>query len=77
MDTHSIGPENARRLYDSGWWQGLSARRVALLQLKTTEAILPTVEFHRLLEEALGHPILPDELLNLDALFDELSETWE
>jgi hypothetical protein len=52
--TNSIGKENAIELYHSNWWEGLSYREIAGVQLFTTELCCPFDVFHEAVEKSLG-----------------------
>jgi hypothetical protein len=41
-------------LYNSGWWEGLGARRIAGVQLFVDEVICPPGVFRQALDESLG-----------------------
>lgn len=69
---HAVGKECGRMLYHSGWWQGLSAKEVALFQLTTVELCLPMAEFYRVLEEALGREVFTCEFEFSSSLIAEL-----
>jgi hypothetical protein len=58
---NSIGKENAIELYESKWWEGLSHREIAGVQLFVTELCCPFDVFHEAVEKSLGRPVFTHE----------------
>lgn len=70
---HSIGKENAIKLFESNWWEGKSHREIAEFQLFTSELCVPFEIFHEALEKTLGRPVWTHELaLNYSELVKEI-----
>lgn len=57
----SIGKERAIRLAKTNWWEGKSAKEIAVFQLFTEELCMPFDLFHKAIEEALGRPVYTHE----------------
>ena len=57
----SIGTENAIKLYDSNWWEGVSHREIANFQLFTAELCVPFDIFQNALEKSLGRSVFTHE----------------
>ncbi len=72
MKYNSIGKEKAIQLYDSKWWEGLSAREIAEFQFFTNELCMPFDKFHEAFEKAIGRPVFTHEFgLDRDGLAQE------
>jgi hypothetical protein len=70
--TNSIGKENAIELYHSNWWEGLTYREIAGVQLFTTELCCPFDVFHEAVEKSLGRPVFTHEFgLNYSGICEE------
>lgn len=68
----SIGKEEAIRLYDGGWWKGMTARQICEVQLFTEELCMPFDEFQSAMSHCLGRPVFTHEFgLNYDGLVAE------
>lgn len=71
-NTNSIGKENAIELYNSNWWEGLSYREIAGVQLFTAELCCPFDIFHEAVEKSLGRPVFTHEFgLNYQGICKE------
>ena len=69
---NSIGKENAIELYHSNWWEGLSYREIAGVQLFTAELCCPFDVFHEAVEKSLGRPVFTHEFgLNYSGICEE------
>jgi hypothetical protein len=69
---NSIGRENAIKLAESKWWEGLSHREIAGVQLFVTELCCPFDVFHEAVEKSLGRPVFTHEFgLNYDGICSE------
>jgi len=69
---NSIGKENAIELYHSNWWEGLSYREIAGVQLLTTELCCPFDVFQEAVEKSLGRHVFTHEFgLNYDGICEE------
>lgn len=65
--------QEAIKLSESGWWNDLSAREVALFQMKVKLLCMPFSDFHKALEKALGRGVFTHELgMNWDGIYKEL-----
>jgi hypothetical protein len=72
MAQNSIGKENAIELYNSNWWEGLSYREIAGVQLFTTELCCPFDIFHEAVQKSLGRPVFTHEFgLNYQGICKE------
>jgi hypothetical protein len=69
---NSIGKENAIELYHSNWWEKLSYREIAGVQLFITELSCPFDVFHEAVEKSLGRPVFTHEFgLNYSGICEE------
>jgi hypothetical protein len=59
--TNSIGRENAIELSLLNWWENLSYREIAGVQLFITELCCPFDVFHEAVEKSLGRPVFTHE----------------
>jgi hypothetical protein len=70
--TNSIGKENAIQLYHSNWWENLSYREIAGVQLFIAELCCPFDVFHEAVEKSLGRPVFTHEFgLNYSGICEE------
>jgi hypothetical protein len=68
----SVGKENAIKLYNSNWWEKLSHREIAGVQLFTIELCCPFDVFHEAVEKSLDRPVFTHEFgLNYDGICSE------
>ena len=63
--------DEAITLFNSGWWNGLSAREVAQRQLYEERLIMPFDKFHEVMNEALGRPVWTHEFAGAERLIAE------
>lgn len=64
--------EEAISLYNSKFWEGMSARDIAIFQLTEERWCMPLNVFHRALSEALGRDVYTHELAFPNHLMSEL-----
>jgi hypothetical protein len=70
--TNSIGKENAIELSLLNWWENLSYREIAGVQLFITELCCPFDVFHEAVEKSLGRPVFTHEFgLNYSGICEE------
>jgi len=72
----NIGKEKAVAFSKTKWWEGQSARTIALVQMKIAELCCDFPVFHTALEEALGHPVFTHEMgipEQMEHLYKELT----
>jgi hypothetical protein len=62
----------AKELFVSGFWEGMSAREIALFQLSQERLCIPFGVFHEATEEALGRSVWSHEFAKGDLLMAEL-----
>lgn len=68
-----INSEIAKQLYRTKFWETMSARDIALFQLKVKYLCMPFDVFHKAIEKALGRPVWTHEMgLNWKGLMKEL-----
>ena len=58
--------EQAIKLAESRWWEGMPAKDIATFQLHEERLCMPFDVFHEALEQAIGRPVFTHEL-GLDA----------
>jgi hypothetical protein len=58
---NSIGKENAIKLYNSNWWEGLSYQDIAKFQLFIQELCCPFKVFYEAVEKSLGRSVYAHE----------------
>jgi len=76
MTKQSIGKDKAIAMYESEWWIGLDAKRIAQVQLFIDELCMPFGRFHAAMDEALGRPVYTHEFgLNYAGLIAEFLGT--
>lgn len=68
MRDPNMSEASAVALYESGWWTLYIARDVALAQLKQERLCMPFEEFHAVVEQTIGGPVMTHEFLNMKAL---------
>jgi len=65
--------EQAIAFAESGAWQKLDAKALALFQMEQDKLCMPFGEFHKAVEETLGRPVWTHEFgLNRDGLLAEM-----
>ena len=65
--------DQAVALYESCFWNAMTARDIAMFQLFEDRLCMPIEIFHAAIEEALGRPVYTHEFgLNRDGLKGEL-----
>ena len=75
MEQISLGKEAAIQKYETRWWEGKTAREIAVVQLQTQELICPWTIYHQSIEEALGRGVFTHEFArNVDGLWAELTQ---
>lgn len=53
--------EQAIKLFESKFWEDMTATQVALFQLQEEKLCMPFDIFHGCVEEALGYPVMTHE----------------
>ena len=69
----NITSQQAKVLAESGWWEGKSARELAVFQMHTEYLCMPFSVFHEAITKALGRDVYTHEFgLDPDGLRMEL-----
>ena len=63
--------DEAKALYDSGWWKEMEQADAAWLQLHQDLLCMPFSDFHEATEKLLGRPVWMHEFAGRDALIAE------
>ncbi len=63
--------DEAKALFDSGWWKKMDASEAAHLQLHQDRLCMPFGDFHRAMQKLLGRPVFTHEFAVRDALIAE------
>lgn len=66
-----ITKEEARRLEQTGWYQGRTAEDIVSFQLFENRLCMPFEQFHSAVNAVLGHPVWTHEFANIDRLQEE------
>ena len=76
MEQISLGTAAAIQKYETRWWEGKTAREIAVCQLQTKELICPWTIFHQSMEAALGRSVYTHEFARtvVDGLWAELTQ---
>lgn len=69
---HQLTKEEATKLYESNFWEGMEPFDIALFQMFQDRLCLPFDVFHKAVEEALGRPVWTHEFAGRDGLKEEL-----
>jgi hypothetical protein len=59
----SIGSENAIKMSDSKWWEGMEPRKAAIIAISTAELCCPVSVFWEILSNALGRAVYTHEMV--------------
>lgn len=68
---HSIGRDEAIKLFNSNWWKGKPAREIVGFQLFVIELSMPFGKFYEALEETLNRSVWIYELTHLENIIQE------
>ena len=79
METIRLGREAAIKKYETRWWEGKTAREIAIVQLQIEELICPISIFKQSLSEALGRPVATHNLgtHGAERMWEELTRGTE
>lgn len=70
----SLTTEQAIKLYNSKFWEGMSYREIATFQLHEPRLCMPFSVFHEAMEKTLGRPVFTHEFgLSVERLKAELN----
>ena len=73
MKKKQLTAEEAKSLFDSGWWKDKLDREIAEFQLYQDRLCLPFDEFYRAIEGALGRSVWTHEFADPDGLLAEFN----
>lgn len=69
-----ITKEDAKRLFETKFWEKMTYREIAVFQMNTKILCMPFDIFHEALEKTLGRPVYTSEFgLNYKGLLQELN----
>jgi hypothetical protein len=76
MDIHAnmareLTVDEAKALFDSGWWREMKPEEAARLQLYQARLCMPFSDYHAAMEKLLGRPVWTHEFARPNALIAE------
>ncbi len=69
--TRELTGDEAKTLFESGWWKVMDETEAARLQLHQDRLCMPFGDFHDAMEKLLGRPVFTHEFAGRAALIAE------